>query len=71
MKCLCLLSGENKTGITDRTEQISLYSRISMARTSLGPWALVLDMGSSESSHRGLIIAPGQEINEADVFSSF
>ena len=38
------------------------YSRTLMARTSFGPWKFVLDMGSS--SHRGLIIAPGQEANE-------
>ena len=30
-----------------------------MARTSLGPWKFVRDMGSS--SHYGLIITPGQE----------
>ena len=32
------------------------YSRTSMARTSLGPWKFVRDMGSS--SHLGLIMAP-------------
>ena len=32
-----------------------------MARTSLGPWTFVRDMGSS--SHSGLIIAPGQDVN--------
>ena len=39
----------------------SIYSRTSMARTSLGPWKFVRDMGSS--SHRGLIMAPIQEAN--------
>ena len=38
------------------------YSRTSMARTSLGPWKFVPDMGSS--SHWGLIIAQGQTANE-------
>ena len=32
-----------------------------MAQTSLGPWKFVRDMGSS--SHRGVIIVPGQEAN--------
>ena len=36
-----------------------MYSRTSVARTSLGSWKFVRDMGSS--SHWGLIIAPGQE----------
>ena len=31
-----------------------------MARTSLGPWKFIRDMGSS--SHWGLIMAPGQEV---------
>ena len=33
-----------------------------MALASLGPWIVVLDIGSS--SHLGYIIAPGQEANE-------
>ena len=37
------------------------YNRTSIARTSLGPWKFVLDMGSS--SHRELIIAPDEETN--------
>ena len=32
-----------------------------MARTSLGPWIFIRDMGSS--SHLGLIMMPGQEEN--------
>ena len=38
-----------------------MYSRTAMARTSLGPWKFVRDMGSS--SHWGLIMAPSQEAN--------
>ena len=34
-----------------------MYSRTSVAQTSLGQWKFVGDMGSS--SHCGLIIAPG------------
>ena len=37
----------------------SKYSRISMARISLGPWKFFQDIGSS--SHGELIITPGQE----------
>ena len=33
-----------------------------MARTFLGSWTLLRDMGSS--SHRGLNMAPGQEAND-------
>ena len=40
-----------------------------VARTSLGPWKYVLDMGSS--SHWWLIIAPGQEANDANLGMSF
>ena len=40
-------------------EYLYLYSKISMARTSLGPWKFIRDMGSS--SHWGLIMALGQE----------
>ena len=40
-----------------------------MARTSLGPWKLVRDMGSS--SHRELIMAPGQEANSDNIGKSF
>ena len=40
---------------------IKNYSRISMPRTSLGPWEFVLDMGSS--SHCLSIIAPVQMPN--------
>ena len=38
-----------------------MYSQASMAQTSLGPWKLARDMGSS--SHLGLIMVPGQEAN--------
>ena len=48
---------------------LSSYSRISMARTSLGPWKFVRDMGSS--SHWGLIMAPVQEANSDDLGKSF
>ena len=37
------------------------YNRTSMTRTSVEPWKLFLDMGSS--SHWGLIITPGQKVN--------
>ena len=37
------------------------YSQTSMARTSLGPWKFVREMGSS--SQWDLIMAPGQETN--------
>ena len=40
-----------------------------MARTTFGPWKFVLDMGSSSSY--GLIIAPGQEVDEDDLRKSF
>ena len=40
---------------------ITKYNRTSMARTSLGPWKFVRDMGSS--SFWGLILALGQEAN--------
>ena len=48
-----------------------MYSRASMAGTSLGPWKLVPDMGSL--SQWGLIIAPGQDTNGdiSGVFSIF
>ena len=36
-----------------------LYRRTPMARTSMGPWEFVRDMGSS--SHFVLIMASGQE----------
>ena len=45
------------------------YSRTSMARTSLGPWKFVRDMGSS--SHWGLIMAPVQEANSDNLGKSF
>ena len=48
---------------------VSLYSRTSMARTSLGPWKFVWDMGSS--SHWGLIMAPVQEANSDNLGKSF
>ena len=48
---------------------VLLYSRTSMAQTSLGPWKIVRDMGSS--SHWGLIIGPGQEANSNDLGKSF
>ena len=35
-----------------------------MARTSLGPWKFVRDMGSS--SHFGLTMTPGQEANHGN-----
>ena len=37
------------------------YSRTSMARTSLGLWKIIRNMGSS--SHFVLIMVPGQEAN--------
>ena len=40
-----------------------------MAQTSLWPWKLVQDMGSS--SHWGLIMAPGQEVNNDVLGKSF
>ena len=40
-----------------------------LARTSLGPWKFVSDMGSS--SHRGLIMIPGQEANLGDNLGIF
>ena len=45
------------------------YSRISVAWTSLGPWKLVWDIGSS--SHWGLIMAPVQEANSDNLGKSF
>ena len=39
-----------------------------MARTFLGPWEFIRDMGSS--SQCGLIMAPGQEAND-DKFKVF
>ena len=47
----------------------SRYSRTSMARTSLGPWKFVRDMGSS--SHWGLIMAQVQEANSDNLGKSF
>ena len=47
----------------------SLYSRTSMARTSLEPWKFVRDMGNS--SHWGLIMAPVQEANSDNLGKSF
>ena len=38
-----------------------IYSQISVARTSLGPWKFVPDMGSS--NRWGLIITPGHDAN--------
>ena len=40
-----------------------------MARTSLGPWKFVRDMGSS--SPRGLIMAQVQEANSDNLGKSF
>ena len=40
-----------------------------MSQTSLGPWKLFLDMGSS--NHRGLIIVPGQQANGDNLGMSF
>ena len=40
-----------------------------MARTSLGSWKFVRDMGSS--SHCGLVMAPGQEANSDNLGKSF
>ena len=45
------------------------YSRTSMARTSLGPYKIVRDMGSS--SHWGLIMVPGQEVNSDNLRNFF
>ena len=45
------------------------YSRTSMARTSVGPWKFVRDMGSS--SHWELFIAQGEKANENNLGMSF
>ena len=45
------------------------YSRTSMARTSLGPWKFVRNMGSS--SDWGLIMTPVQEANSDNLGKSF
>ena len=45
------------------------YSRTSMARTSLGPWKFVREMGSS--SQWDLIMAPGQEANGNNLWKCF
>ena len=47
----------------------STYIRTLMARTSLGPWEIVRDMGSS--SHWRLIMVPGQEANGGNLGKSF
>ena len=44
--------GNKNTGNSENTTN---YSKTSMARTSLGPWKFIRDMGSS--SHWGLIMA--------------
>ena len=49
-------------------QRLSMYSRTSVDRTSLGH-GNVVDMGSS--THRGLILAPGQEANGANLGKSF
>ena len=46
-----------------------IYSRTSMARTSLGPWKFVRDMSSS--SHWRLIMAPVREANNDNLGKSF
>ena len=46
-----------------------LNSRTLVAQTSLRPWKLVRDMGSS--SHWGLIMVLGQEANDSDLGKSF
>ena len=46
----------------------SKYSRTSMARTSLGQWKIVRNMGSS--SH-WLIMVPGQEANDDNLGKPF
>ena len=48
---------------------IFIYSRTFMARTSLGPWKFVRDMGSS--SHWGFIMAPCQVANGDNFGKSF
>ena len=48
---------------------IRKYRRTSMARTSLGPWNFVLDIGSS--SHSGLTIGSDQEANGDNFRISF
>ena len=40
-----------------------------MARTALGPWKFIRDMGSA--SHRGLIMASGQEANNDNLGEIF
>ena len=46
-----------------------MYSKTSVARTSLEPLKFIRDKGSS--SHRGLIMAPGQEANADNSGNSF
>ena len=48
---------------------IYIYRRTSMARSSLGPWKFVWDMGSS--SHWGLIMALGKEANSDNLGKYF
>ena len=57
--CLCLYI----------TSSYVSYSRTSMARTYLGPWKFVRDMGSS--NQLGLIMVPGQEANVDNLGMSF
>ena len=45
------------------------YSKTSMAQTSLGPWKFIQNMGSL--THRGLIMASGQEANGDNLRKSF
>ena len=53
--CQCIFAGRASQG-----KLILTYSKVSMARTSLGPWECIQDIGSS--SNLGLT-APGQEAN--------
>ena len=55
--------------LSTQTNKQILYSRISMARTSLGPWKFIRNMGSL--SHWGLIMAPVQEANSDNLGKSF
>ena len=59
---VCLISESELFAILSALYRTSSsYCKTLMARTALGPWKFIRDMGSS--SHWGLIMAPGQEAN--------
>ena len=45
------------------------YSKTTLARTSLGSFEFIQDMGGS--SHMGFIMAPGQQANSDNLGKSF